>query len=235
MSSTYTISQFISFCDVLPVEVVQIVSKDNWFKINSTNDIKRFVKFIITNNTINFFDRSNEPKDGYIEIDKTFDIANIDISTVLNINQLASIIFSVNGNKLPFIMVRNFLKKLKNDEIENYNECIGSKRMQIFCSHLAYIHSNIPKDSSHIPEWLKKDSLFEEEIFAWERMHPKYKFSIVDIPSFDIGSRIFISPLFLCFIMTFDKYCGGEIDKTLKIINGIRLDLEKFQNVKSLI
>ena len=234
MSSTYTISQFTSFCGLLPIEAVQIVSKDSWFKTNSINDTKRFVKFIISNKTIDFCDRSNDPKEEYIEIDKMIDVTTINIDTVLNINQLASIIFSANGNKLPYIMVRNFLKKLKSDELENYNECIGSKRMQIFCSHLAYIHSNIPKDSSHIPEWLKKDSLFEEEIIAWERMHPKYKFSIVDIPSFDMGSRIFISPLFLCFIMTFDKFCGGEIDQTLKIINGIRLDLEKFQNVKSL-
>jgi hypothetical protein len=231
MQSTYTISQFISFCEVLPSEVIQITSHDNWFELNSTNDVKRFIKFLISGTHISFVDRSNFPKEGYVEIDKTFNIKNINVDTVLNINQLASIVFSVNGNKNQFILLRNFVNKLKQNEKENYEECIRSRRMKIFCSHLAYIRSNMAKDSLQIPEWLMTDPLFDEEIKAWEKMHPGCKFSIESLPPFERGAGIFLSPFYLCFIMTIDKFSICEIEKTQKILNGIKLDLEKFNSI----
>ena len=235
MSNTYTLSQFSTICGMLPAEALHIVSKDIWFSINATTDIKRFVKFAIKSKSINFIERSNVSKDGFIEIDKTIVVQNITIDTELNINQLASIVFSVNGNKEAFIMVRDFLTKLKKDEPEKYYECIISKRMQIFCSHLAYIRSNLPPNTLTIPDWLLSDPLFEEEIRIWNKIHPNATFSIMSIPSFDKGFGLFTSIFYYCFLMTFDKYNGCEIEKTKKILNGIRIDLEKCRSVISLI
>jgi hypothetical protein len=222
-----------------PLEASQIVSKDIWFLSNSKNDIKQYVKFEIINNSIIFINQSNISKNSYIEVDKTICLQNITSVMNLNINQLAAIVFSVNNNKEQYMTVRNFLTTLKKDDPENYLECITSKRMQIFCSHLAHIRTNIPahisKDSTQIPASIITDPLFEEVIKAWEKMHPHRKFSLQSIPSFDKGSGIFLSPLYLCFLMTFDKFCGNEIEKTQNILNGIRNDLEKFQMVNRLI
>ena len=235
MSNTYTLSQFSSICEMLPLEALQIVSKDNWFNSPSKADITHFVNFEIKNNSIKFIDISNVPKDSFIEIDKTLDNQNITIDSELNINQLASIVFSVNGNNFAFIMVRDFLTKLKKDEPEKYYECIISKRMQIFCSHLAYIRSNLTQNTFTIPDWLLLDPLFEEEIRIWNKIHPHSTFSIMSIPSFDKGSRLFTSIFYYCFLMVFNKYNGCEIDKTQKIQDSIRFDLEKCRSVISLI
>ena len=89
-------------------EATSIVSNDTWFADNVSNDdIQRYIKFETdaTGKHITSIARSNNPAEGYIQVDKTIDVANIVTDTD---GKLAAFLFSVNANKGPNNEVKKF-------------------------------------------------------------------------------------------------------------------------------
>ncbi len=164
MSQTYKISDFSSILDMSPSEACSIFKRDSWFPSTSP----RYVHFLINNKKIIFIERSNEPKDGFIKIDTSMNPETITIDSELNLQQFASVVFSVNGNKGVFMMLKKFIKKIKQNESEYYS-CISNKNMKIFVAHIAWLKANIG-DNKKIPEWIYSDPLFSEICKEYESM-----------------------------------------------------------------
>ena len=239
-SITYTLSQFTSICNATPEEALAIIKSDIWFESNKENsEINRYVKFTINDSQIIFVNRSNNSNYEYIKVDKNIKIEDLTIHTKLTIEELTSIIFSVNGNYKIFNILKNFFVKLKINESSNFERIMYNKKMKIFCAHVAYLISNIEYESQ-IPDWLLEDSLFSEEIKMYESIHFR-KFNKSDIPLFDNYEKLFMSPLYLSYMFVYDKAKDMNAryptipSNISKILKGIVIDLNKANNILKLI
>jgi hypothetical protein len=231
MSQTYKISDFSSILDMSPSEACSIFKRDSWFPSTSS----RYVQFVINNKKIIFIERSNEPKEGFIKIDSSMNPETITVDSELDLHQFASVVFSVNGNKGVFILLKKFIKKIKQTESEYYS-CISNKNMKIFAAHIAWLKANIG-DNKKIPEWIYSDPLFSEIAKQYESM-TRTKLYPSALPDLEKGMNIFSNILFLCFMMVRDR-CNDIIyrkhptlyDQSVTIIKNIDIDIKKFNEV----
>ncbi len=231
MSQTYKISNFTSILGMSPNEACSIFKRDSWFPSTSS----RYVRFIINDNKITSIERSNEPKEGFIKIDSSMNPETITIDSELDLNQFGSVVFSVNGNKGVFILLKKFIKKIKQNQGEYYS-CISNNNMKIFAAHIAWLKSNIG-DNIKIPDWIYSDPLFSEIVKQYESM-TRTKFIVSDLPDLDKGMNIFSNILFLCFIMVRDR-CIDLLNRNNSllhesntvILKNMNIDIKKFNEV----
>jgi hypothetical protein len=232
MSQTYKISQFISIMEMAPADAITIFRNDTWFP--STNS--RYIRYVVDDNKIVSLERSNQEKEGFIKIDSSMNPKDFTIQSELTENQLASVIFSVNGNKGVFILLKGFIKKIKS-VYSDYHSCISNRNMKIFCTHIAWLRANIG-DSDIIPEWIFSDPLFSKMAIEFEKMHSR-KIKIYDLPSLDNGMNIYSHILFLIFMMIKDRvyhetHLNLNINVNTQIIKNLEIDIAKFNEVCSL-
>ncbi len=232
MSQTYKISQFTSIMEMAPIDALTIFRNDTWFP--STNS--RYIRYVVNDNKIVSLERSNQEKEGFIKIDSSMNPKDFTIHSELTESQLASVIFSVNGNKGVFILLKNFIKNIKT-VYSDYHSCISNRNMKIFCTHIAWLRANIG-DSDVIPEWIFSDPLFSKMAIEFEKMHSR-KIKIYDIPSLNSGMNIYSNILFLIFMMIKDRvyheaYQNFNVEFNSKIIKNMDFDVTKFNEVCSL-
>ena len=237
-STTYTLSQFTAICNATPEEALAIIKSDIWFESNKTIPyINRYILFTISNKKITFVNRSNNMIDEYVEIDKNINIEELTINTELTINELASIVFSTNGNYKVFNLLKNFFVNLKRNEPFNFDTIKSNNKMKIFVAHIAYLISHT---ESEIPEWLMEDILFSEEIKMYESIHLS-KFKIYNIPSLEKFDKLFVSSMYLSFMIVYDKARDMQLQQLplpqniSKLLGGALIDLNKANNILKLI
>jgi hypothetical protein len=213
---------------------------DTWFHENKENqDIERYIKFIINNNKIQHISWLNIMSEDYIKVDKHIKLYNLTVNTPLTIEELASVIFSVNQNYKVFEILKNFFTNLKKNEIYNYQTILYSNKMKIFCVHLAYLIVNTSL-SNTIPEWLLDQPLFSEEIKMYESIHT-YKFKKENIPSLNNYDKLFVSSMYLSFMIVYDRAKDMQSinpilpPNIIKILHGLVIDLNKANNILKLI
>lgn len=224
MSTTYKLCNFLKIANVSTEDSIKIFHNDNWFPSKSFC----FIKFEIQDSLIVFIDKQNVQKDGYIMIDNTINPSDINLDTKLNINQLASVIFSVNGNKNVYNYLKEFIKKIKYNSYD-YRLCINTSCMKIFASHVAYLHSVIGDDEK-ISERIYQDPLFSEIVKQYELINQR-RFTKYDIPSLSSGMRIYSKIMYLSFLMVRDRVLAHQDDMIYqKILNGFMLDIKKFND-----
>jgi hypothetical protein len=219
--------------EMAPSDAITIFRNDTWFP--STNS--RYIRYVVQDNKIVYIERSNQEKEGFIKIDSSMNPKDFTIHSELTENQLASVIFSVNGNKGVFILLKDFIKKIKS-VYGDYHSCISNRKMKIFCTHSAWIHSNVGCNDVIIPEWIFSDPLFSKIAIEFEKMHSR-KIKYLDIPSLNNGMNIYSNILFLIFMMVKDRvyheaYMKFNVDFNSKIIKNMALDIEKFNEICSL-
>ena len=242
------LSQFTNICDATPEEALAIISSDIWFEKNKSNpDVNRYIKFKITNTKIIFVSCVDIiPKDiisnkvgEYIQIDKNIKIENLEITTPITYEELASIVFSVNQNLKQFKILKKFFRNLQNTDKFSFEQIKYNSKMKSFCAHLAYLIANTT-DTQSIPDWMMEDSLISEEIKMFESIHMS-KFRYHNIPSFDNCEKLFVSSLYLSFMIVYDKakdmqsqkpYLPPNITELLKCLV---IDLNKANSVLKLI
>ena len=229
MSQTYTISQYTSIIGMPPSDAIVIFRNDTWFP--STNS--RYIRYVVHDNNIVSIERSNQEQDGFIKIDSTMIPKDFTVDTELTENQLASVIFSVNGNKGVFILLKDFIKKIKSTA-SDYHSCISNRNMKIFATHIAWLRVNIGS-SDVIPDWIFSDPLFSKISTEFEKMHSR-KIRFYDIPSLDNGMNIYSHILFLIFMMIKDRvyheaYLKLNTDVNTQLIKNLEIDIAKFNEV----
>ena len=242
-STTYTLSQFTKICNATPEEALAIIQSDIWFESNKTNpDVNRYIKFTINNKKITFENRLNNilpDSIDYFKVDKNIKINELTLTTPLTIEELASIVFSVNGNYNIFNILKNFFVNLKKNEQDSFESIKTSNKMKCFCAHLAYLIANT---STHlnIPDWLIEDPLFSELNKMFESIH-KSKFKISNIPSFDNCDKLFVSSMYLSFMIVYDRINDMRLQNIklppniIKILQGLVIDLNKTNIILKLI
>jgi hypothetical protein len=239
-STTYTLSQFINICNVTPEEAIAIIKSDIWFELNKMNsDIERYIKFSINNKKISFINRSNIMVEEFIKIDKKINLDKLTIDIPLTIEELASVIFSVNGNYKVFNLLKTFFVNLKKNDISNFEILKTNKKMKIFCAHIAYLIANTEFETK-IPDWLMEDSLLIEEIKMFESIHLS-KFKISNIPLLEKFDKLFVSSLYLSFIIVYDRARDMQLQQAKipqnisKLLHGTLIDLNKANNILKII
>jgi hypothetical protein len=239
-STTYTLSQFTNICNVSPEEAIAIVKSDIWFEINKSNiDVNRYVKFTINNKKISFVFRSNKQVEDFIKVDKNINIETLSVDTPITQEELASIVFSVNGNYKVFNILKNFFVNLKKNELGNFEILKINKKMKIFCAHVAYLIANTESETK-IPDWLMEDTLIAEESKMFESIHFS-KLKKENIPSLDNFEKLFVSSLYLSFMIVYDKARDMQLEKPIipenisKLLQGAFIDLNKANNILKLI
>ena len=226
MSKTYTLNQFTKIVNLSAENALKIFHNDTWFPSKSI----RYIKFEIQENSIVFIDRQNIQKDGYVMIDNSINPTEIKLDTELNLNQFASVIFSVNGNKNVYICLKDFIKKIKTNQYD-YRSCISSRSMKIFAAHLAYLHSSIG-DNERIPDWIYQDPLFSEIAAQFEKINQR-KLLKHDIPLLSYGMEIYSKIMYLSFLFVRDKIWANQNtddEKYQKIFIGFNQDVKKFND-----
>jgi hypothetical protein len=164
----------------------------------------------------------------YTTIDNSINPTQINMDTKLNINQLASIVFSVNRNNNIYVYLKEFIKKIKTNQYD-YTTCISSSLMKIFAAHLAHIHSVIGYDEN-ISSLIYQDCLFSEIVSQFETIN-KRKISKNDIPSLSSGMEIYSKIMYLSFLMVIDRVQMSqytENEKYKKILHQCKLNVKKF-------
>lgn len=230
MSQTYTISKYTSIMEMPPSESITIFRNDTWFP--STNS--RYIRYVVHDNNIVSIERSNQEKDGFIKIDSSMNPKDFTVDTELTENQLASVIFSVNGNKGIFILLKDFIKKIKSNE-SDYHSCISNRNMKIFATHIAWVRANSVSNQV-IPDWIFSDPLFSKISTEFEKMHSR-KIKFYDIPSLDNGMKIYSNILYLIFIMVKDRifheiHTGNlNLEFNTLIVKNMTIDINKFNEV----
>ncbi len=239
-STTYTLSQFTNICNASPEEALAIIKSDIWFETNKSNDdVNRYIKFTINNKKISFINRSNKMVDEFTKVDKNINIDTLTVDTLLTTEEMASVIFSVNGNYKMFNILKNFFVNLKKNELSNFETLKTNKKMKIFCAHVAYLIANTENEIS-IPEWLMEDALISEESKIYESIHFS-KFKKQNIPSLDNFEKLFTSSLYLSFMIVYDKARDMQLQKPIlplnisKLLQGVFIDLIKANNILKII
>ena len=239
-STTYTLSNFTAICNATPEEAIAIIKSDIWFELNKNNsDIERYIKFTIKDKKITFVNRSNKMIEDFIKVDKNINIEKLTVITPLTIEELASVIFSVNGNYKVFNLLKNFFVNLKKNEPFNFDTIKSNKKMKIFCAHIAYLIANTESEIK-IPDWLLEDTLLNEEIKMFESIHLS-KFKPFNIPSLDKFDKLFISSMYLSFMIVYDKARDMQLQQHTvpqnisKLLRGAFIDLNKADNILTLI
>ena len=239
-SKTYTLSDFISICDATPAEAIAIIKSDSWFDLNLSDPyIERYINFTINEKKITFNNRSNILVDGFVKVDTNISIERLTVNTSLTIEELASIVFSVNGNYKTFSLLNNFFVNLKKDEPSNFEILQTNNKMKIFCAHIAYLIANIDFEKK-IPEWLLEDVLFSEEIKMFESIHLS-KFKPSHIPLLEKFDKLFVSSMYLSFMIVYDKARDMQLqqlslpENISKLLRGSLIDLNKANNILKLI
>jgi hypothetical protein len=100
--------QFETIIGFTRAEAYGIVSNDTWFAKNANDEsVQRYIKYETdaTGKHVISISRSNTPKDGHFQADKTLDVKNIVTDTDAKI---AAYLFSVNANKGPSNEVKKF-------------------------------------------------------------------------------------------------------------------------------
>ena len=232
MATIYNLSQFTTIIGMSPSDAIIIFRNDTWFPSTQS----RYIRYVTEDNNIVSIERSNEEKDGYIKIDSTMNPKDFTVQSELTLNQLASVIFSVNGNKGVFIRLKEFIKTIKSNQ-SDYFSCISNRNMKIFVTHIAWLRTNIGVHTV-IPDWIFSDPLFSKIAIEFEKMHSR-KIKYNDIPSLDIGMNIYSNILFLIFMMIKDRvyhdiHMKLNFDINLQIIKNLNVDVEKFNEVCSI-
>lgn len=226
MSVTYKLNNFSMIANVPIEDSVKILHNDTWFPSKSV----RYVKFVIQDNSIVFIDRQNVQKDGYVMIDNTINPTEINLDKELTMNQLASVVFSVNGNKNVYNYLKSFIREIKSNS-NDYCACISNRSMKTFAAHLAYLHSVIGHDEK-IADWIYQDPLFSEIVVQFEMINQR-KMTKYDIPSLSSGMEIYSKIMYLSFLMVRDKVWANQNtddDKYKQILKGMTLDVKKFND-----
>jgi hypothetical protein len=239
-STTYTLTQFTNICNASPEEALAIIKSDIWFETNKSNDdVNRYIKFTINNNKISFINRSNKMVDEFTKVDKNINIDTLTVDTLLTTEEMASVVFSVNGNYKMFNILKNFFVNLKKNEPFNFESIQHNKKMKIFCAHVAYLIANTENEIS-IPEWLMEDALISEESKIYESIHFS-TFKKQNIPSLDNFEKLFTSSLYLSFMIVYDKARDMQLQKPIiplnisKLLQGVFIDLIKANNILKII
>ncbi len=245
-SKTYTLSYFTSICNASPEEVIAIINTDNWFVVNKTNpEVNPYILFKISNKKISFINCVNSEcvdimEYDYIKVDKNIKINELTIHTPLTIQELASVIFSVNSNFKAFNLLKNFFVNLKKNEPYNLEIIKSSNKMKCFCAHLTYLIANTSNNSLDIPDWLIEDTLISEEIKMYESIH-KSKFKTTSIPSLDNYDKLFVSSMYLSFMIVYDKAKDMQSqyqkipENVVKILKSLVMNLNKTNIILNLI
>ena len=230
MSDIYTISHFSTVLGLTPQEVENIFSKDTWFDSTASNPL-RFIKYSLeeTKTKIISVERSNVPKDDFIPIDLNINPTLINCNTPLTQNQFCSVLFSINGNKDVYFMLKKFVQLIRQNEYD-YHLCISTKSMKIFASHVAWLTVNVGS-SKVIPDWIMTDPLFSEIQIRYEQIHSR-KILPSDIPDLSQGMRIYSSMFYLSYLIVKDKFNSYPIisEKYKQIQKGLCIDLTKFND-----
>jgi hypothetical protein len=232
MSHTYTLRNFTKIDNVFTKDAIEIFHNDTFFPCTSIKYI-RYIRlkkdvsniFIDTHNTHNLHYTHN------IIVDNSINPTQINIDTNLNINQLASIVFSVNRNNKVYIYLKQFIKKINLNQFD-YQTCINSSLMKIFAVHLAHIHSVIG-DEENISSLIYQDCLFSEIVSQFETINNR-KISKNDIPFLSSGMEIYSKIMYLSFLMVLDRvqmYQDIENEKYQKILKQCKLNVKKFNEV----
>jgi len=232
MSHTYTLRNFTKIENVFTKDAIEIFQNDTLFPCTSIKYI-RYIRlkkdvsniFIDTHNTLNLHNTHN------IIVDNSINPTQINIDTILNINQLASIVFSVNRNHKIYIYLKQFIKKINLNQYD-YQSCINSSLMKIFAVHLAHIHSVIG-DDENISSLIYQDCLFSEIVSQFETIN-KRKISKNDIPFLSSGMEIYSKIMYLSFLMVIDRVQMSqyiENEKYQKILKQCKLNVKKFNEV----
>lgn len=241
-STTYTLSQFTKICDVAPEEALAMISSDIWFEKNKSNpDVNVYIKFTINNKKITFISSLNNiyfDNSDYVKVDKNIKINELTLDKELTIEELASIIFSVNQNYKVFEILKNFLVNTKKTDPFSFESIKYSNKMKCFCVHMAHIIANTSEN--HIPEWLTQDPLFSELSKMYESIHLS-KLKINNIPRLENCEKLFVSSMYLSFMIVYDKAKDMQsIKPTLplnitKLLQCLVIDLNKANNIFKLI
>jgi hypothetical protein len=226
MSCTYKLSNFSTIVGLSVIDSLKIFHNDTWFPSTTI----RYIKFEIKGDEIVFIDRNNIEQEDYIPIDITIIPSNINIDTELNLNQLASVIFSVNQNKNVYTHLKEFIEKIKKNS-NDYYMCISSGSMKMFASHVAWLLSSIGTNKT-IPDWIYQDALFSEIEKQFERINLR-KLTLNDIPHLSMGMDIYSKIMYLSFLLVRDKVSLNKNQENIfytKIYNGFLLDIKKFND-----
>jgi hypothetical protein len=134
-------------------------------------------------------------------------------------------------------LLNNFFVSLKKNEPSNFEILQTNNKMKIFCAHIAYLISHIDFDfEKKFPDWLLEDILFSEEIKMIESIHLS-KFKLSNIPSLEKFDKLFVSSMYLSFMIVYDKAREMQYQhnfqnhKIGKMLEGISIDLYKANNI----
>ena len=111
--------------------------------------------------------------------------------------------------------------------------------MKSFCVHLAHLIVNTENNDT-IPEWLTENPLFSEEIKMYESIH-SYKFKKENIPTFNNYDKLFVSSMYLSFMIVYDRAKDMQSihpilpANIIKILQCLVIDLNKANNILKLI
>ena len=128
------LSSFTTILGLTPNEALAVARNDGWFEINKNNDaVVRSVNYEVKNKEITQILKKNDST--YMVVDKTLNSAENLYKTPEDITgkMLASVLFSVNGNKGPFEKFKQFYK---------VNGVADTNEKKMFLAHLAWFHGN---------------------------------------------------------------------------------------------
>ena len=132
------LSDFKTILGLTPNEALAVSRNDGWFEINKNNDaVVRSVNYEVnTNNEITKILKKNDSTDStYMVVDKTLNSDENLYKTPEDITGklLASVLFSVLGNKGPFEKFKQFYEQ---------NGVADTNEKKMFLAHLAWFHGN---------------------------------------------------------------------------------------------
>lgn len=195
-------------------EAMNIVKNDTeWFEKNKRDEtVQRFIKFETDESGENVvkIQKSNEPKEGFVRIDKDLDTSNIQLDTE---GKVAAFMFSVNGNKGPVLEIKKYLQAggtiHPNDEDE-----------QIFIGHCAWLAGNGGYGAD-------TDSLCSHEI--------AFSYGTVTleniVPDMGKGRGIFDTPLYEAFLEVRNAMRIVDLwDETVKKRKNTIYQMKKMKN-----
>jgi len=196
--------QFETILGFTRTEADGIVSNDEWFVKNINNaDAQRYIKYETdtTGKHVTSVSRSNTPKEGHVQVDKSFDVKNITTDTE---GKVAAYLFSVNGNKGPSNEVKKFFANggwVKADETE-----------MKFLGHVAWLVGNGGYGSD------------TDLLCQYERFYTEKELPMLDLAT---GREIFASDLYHAFVeilftMDTEGFCPNE---RARLIVGMEQDL----------
>ncbi len=182
-----------------------IVSNDTWFAKNANDDsVQRYIKYETdaTGKHVTSISRSNTPKEGHVQADKSLDVKNIVTDTDAKI---AAYLFSVNANKGPSNEVKKFFANggwVKADETE-----------MKFLGHVAWLVGNGGYGSD------------TDLLCQYERFYTEKELPMLDLAT---GREIFASDLYHAFVeilftMDTEAFCPNE---RARLIAGMEQDLK---------